>query len=95
MTALLDATNNWYLNIDNGLSNGALFLDLKKLQKLQNRAARVITSCEGYSIRSANILQDLGWETLENRRSKLLAVSVYKCMNGFYPEKYLKTCTLD
>ena len=86
VTALLEATNNWYLNIDNGLLNGALFLDLKKLQKLQNRAARVITSCEGYSIRSANILHYLGWETLENRRSKLLAVSVYKCMNGFYPE---------
>ena len=37
-----------------------------RLQKLQNRAARVITSCEGYSIRSANILQDLGWETLDS-----------------------------
>ena len=45
-----------------------------------------IEPCEDYSIRSANILQDLGWETLKNRRSKLLAVSVYKCMNGFYPE---------
>ena len=31
VTALLEATNNWYLNIDNGLLNGALFLDLKKV----------------------------------------------------------------
>ena len=30
VTALLEATNDWYLNIDNGLLNGALFLDLKK-----------------------------------------------------------------
>lgn len=31
LTALLEATNNnWYLNIDNGLINGVLFLDLKK-----------------------------------------------------------------
>ena len=30
VTALLEATNNWYLNLDNGLLNGALFLDLKK-----------------------------------------------------------------
>lgn len=31
LTALLEATNNnWYLNIDNGLINGFLFLDLKK-----------------------------------------------------------------
>ena len=29
-TALLEATNEWYLNIDNGLINGVLFLDLKK-----------------------------------------------------------------
>jgi len=57
-----------------------------RLQKLQNRVARVITSCEDYRTRSANISQDLGWVTLENRQSKLLAVSVYKCINGFYPE---------
>ena len=30
LTALLEATNDWYLKIDNGLLNGALFLDLKK-----------------------------------------------------------------
>ena len=29
-TAVLEATNEWYLNIDNGLINGVLFLDLKK-----------------------------------------------------------------
>ena len=30
MTALLVTTNNWYLNIDDGLINNVLFLDLKK-----------------------------------------------------------------
>ena len=30
LTALLEAANDWYLNIDNGLLNGVLFLDLKK-----------------------------------------------------------------
>ena len=30
LTALLEATNDWYLNINNGLLNGVLFLDLKK-----------------------------------------------------------------
>ena len=31
LTALLEATNNWYLNIDDGLINSVLFLDLKKV----------------------------------------------------------------
>ena len=30
LTALLEATNNWYLNIDDGLINSVLFVDLKK-----------------------------------------------------------------
>ena len=29
-TVLLEATNDWYLNIDDGLINSVLFLDLKK-----------------------------------------------------------------
>ena len=30
LTALLEATENWSLNIDNGLINGVIFIDLKK-----------------------------------------------------------------
>ena len=30
LTALLDVTNDWFLNMDKGLLNGVLFLDLKK-----------------------------------------------------------------
>ena len=30
VTALLDTTNDWYFNMDNGLLNGVFFLDLKK-----------------------------------------------------------------
>ena len=30
MTALLDMTNQWYLNIDKGMTSGVIFLDLKK-----------------------------------------------------------------
>ena len=46
LTALLEATNNWSINKDNGLLNGVIFIDLKKafdtidheivLQKLAN-----------------------------------------------------------
>ena len=30
LTALIDATNSWSINIDNGLVNGVVFIDLKK-----------------------------------------------------------------
>ena len=30
LTALIDITDNWYLNIDGGLTNAILFIDLKK-----------------------------------------------------------------
>ena len=30
VTALLDVTNQWYLNIDEGMVSGVIFLDLKK-----------------------------------------------------------------
>ena len=30
LTALIDITDNWYLNIDDGLTNAILFIDLKK-----------------------------------------------------------------
>ena len=54
------------------------------LQKLQNRAGRIITySC--YEHRSSDILNDLGWETLDQRRTKQLAVCVYKTINNLFP----------
>ena len=50
-----------------------------RLQRLQNRTS-------DYNTRSADILQDLRWENLEQRRSKQLAISVFKSLNNLYPE---------
>ena len=56
-----------------------------RLQRLQNRAARIITFSD-YNRRSGDILQDLRWDTLEQRRYKQLARSVFKSLNNLYPE---------
>lgn len=48
-----------------------------RLQKLQNRAARINT-CSGYERRFINILNELGWETLDQKRTKQLTVCIYK-----------------
>ena len=36
LTAFLDITNDWFSNMDNGLLNGVLFLDLKKAFRTAN-----------------------------------------------------------
>jgi hypothetical protein len=39
------------------------------LQRLQNRAARVISG-DSYEVRSLDILSKLNWKTLEERRNE-------------------------
>ena len=56
-----------------------------RLQRLQNRAGRIITFSD-YNTRSVDILQELGWDTLDQRHSKQLAISVFKYLNNLYPE---------
>ena len=55
-----------------------------RLQKFQNWAARIITYL-GYEHRSIDFLNDLGWETLGQRRKKQLAVCTYKSINKLVP----------
>ena len=56
----------------------------EKLQKLQNLAARVITS-SSYDRRSARILSELRWDSLQVRRNKQKAKIMFKTMNKSAP----------
>ena len=51
-----------------------------RLQTLQNRAARVVTS-SSYDRRSVEILDELGWDNLETRRKRQLATIMFKLKN--------------
>ena len=55
-----------------------------KLQKLQNRAARVITK-SSYDASSRQLLNFLGWDNLSIRRAKQKANLMYKCTNNLAP----------
>ena len=58
-----------------------------KLQKLQNRAARIITRAD-YSNRSSDVLNSLEWSNLEERRRKEerhLLVTMFKVLNNNCP----------
>lgn len=47
---------------------------LENHQQLQNRAARIVT-LSNYETRSKYLLDELGWEVLEDRKVRQLAVS--------------------
>ena len=59
-----------------------------KLQKLQNRAFRIITR-ENYDIRSENILNRVGFSNLQTRREHQLAILMYRIKHKVLPN-YLK-----
>jgi hypothetical protein len=52
-----------------------------RLQKYQNRAARVITGAI-YDIRSSELLDNLNWKPLEERRNYLKSIFSNKILNG-------------
>ena len=56
-----------------------------RLQKLQNRAARIITR-KGYDERSLDIRKQLGWDDLETIRRKHTAILMYKTVNKNAPD---------
>ena len=56
----------------------------EKLQKLQNRAIRVITK-SSYDTSSRLLLTSLGWNNLSSRRAKQKANLMYKCINNLAP----------
>ena len=64
-----------------------------KLQKLQNRAARVLTS-SSYDIAADFLLEKLGWRKLDTQRKLEKAVMVYKSLNGLAPD-YLRPMFID
>lgn len=59
-----------------------------RLQKLQNRAARVIT-CQGYEVRSKEIRQQLKWKNLSELRDIHKLIMMYKVLNNMAPS-YLR-----
>ena len=56
-----------------------------KLQRLQNRAVRIITK-RGYEYRSADILNELGLPALDVRRNNLLCITMYQVKNNLAPQ---------
>ena len=61
-----------------------LLLICEKLQKLQNRVARVILQAS-YEVNSSLLLETLKWDQLSLRREKQKAIRMFKSLNGLAP----------
>ena len=66
---------------------------VNKLQKLQNRAARVLTS-SSYDTNADYLFESLGWKNLVSQRRFTKAIMVYKSLNGLAPD-YLSNMFVD
>ena len=61
-------------------------LNISKVQRLQNRAARIITGNFDYvHIRGIAIVKQLKWMNVIERRDYFMALSVFKCLHGMAP----------
>ncbi len=58
---------------------------ITKLQKLQNRAARIVTNSSYYSS-GLKLVSQLGWKTIETLINEELQIMVYKSINGQAPQ---------
>ena len=69
-----------------------------KLQRVQSRAARVITGTN-YDTRSVDILAKLEWKTLQARRKQMKSILIYKILNEqsapYLRNSFIKTSDCD
>ena len=63
---------------------------MNKVQRLQNRVARILTGNYG-DVRGVDIVKRLTWMNSIPRRYYFVSLSVYKCIHGMSPF-YLSDC---
>ena len=73
-------------NIDycNGLLGGLAAKDVDRLQRLQNRAARLVTRSKA-AIHIKPIRKDLHWLPIQERRNYEIIMTVYTCIHRISP----------
>ena len=60
----------------------------KKLLRLQKRAARIVTGNFDYETSNGtDLMKNLSWPSLEQRRDYFLATLMFKCINGLAPSR--------
>ena len=62
----------------------------KLIVRLQHRAARIVTNNWDFiNVRGNDLVKELGWQTVEERRNYFTAMLLYKCINGAAPRRLI------
>ena len=78
--------------LDYGISVWGYCSDANRrlIVRLQHRAARIITGNMDYvNTRGENLVKELGWQSIENRRDCFTAVLMYRCINEIAPRRLI------
>ena len=64
---------------------GAANIYIVQVQRLQNKAARIITGVYDWEVRGCDLVKQLGWQTVRERCNYLTCVMVFKSLHGLAP----------
>ena len=60
--------------------------NINKVQRLMNRATRIITGIYDWDVRGITLLKQLGLMSFTQRRDYFMGVLTFKCLNGHLPD---------
>ena len=81
-----------HLDYANALYTGLPQLEIRKLQRIQNMAAKVVTKAGRYDSSTA-ALKELHWLPIHLRIKYKIALLVFRCINGIAPSYLCKLLT--
>ena len=59
--------------------------NISKVQRLQNRVARIVSQCFDFNVSSLEIIKSLRWQNVTERRDFLRSILMHKCLYGHAP----------
>ena len=92
---IVHAFVNSRLDYCNSILYGVGAVQLRKLQSVQNRAARVIARKRKYDPITSTLRDDLHWLPVESRIRFKQCMLVYKCLHGTAPVYISPRCVSD